>query len=64
MDGPKWRRGYDVLTTSKLACPEEQCWELTALACMLAEAQGAYRGPAGAGRIFMTFGNVTLSQTS
>jgi hypothetical protein len=31
---------------------------------MLAEAQGAYRGPAGAGRIFMTFGNVTLSQTS
>ena len=55
-------RGYDVLTTPKLACPEEQCWELTALACMVAEAQGAYRGPAGDVRVFVTFGNVKLGK--
>jgi hypothetical protein len=33
-----------------------------ALACMLCEAQGAYRGPAGAARVFFTFGKVTLSK--
>ena len=54
--------GYEILTTPKLACPEEQCWELTALACMLAGAQGAFRGPAGAIRVFMTFGQVKLSK--
>jgi hypothetical protein len=54
--------GYEILTTPKLTCPEEQCWELAALACMLAKAQGAYRGPAGAVRVFMTFGQVKLSK--
>jgi hypothetical protein len=57
-------RGYEILTTPKLACPEEQCWELAALACKLAGAQGAYRGPAGAIRVFMTFGEVRLNKAS
>jgi len=57
-------KGYAILTTPKLECPEEQCWELTALACMLAGAQGAYRGPAGATRVFMTFGQVKLTKAS
>jgi hypothetical protein len=57
-------KGYDILTTPKLVCPEDQCWELAALACMLCKAQGAYRGPAGTARVFMTFGNVTLSKAS
>jgi hypothetical protein len=56
--------GFDVLTTRKLECPEEQCWELTALACMLCDAQGAYRGPAGIARVFFTFGTVSLSKAS
>jgi hypothetical protein len=56
--------GYEILTTRKLACPEEQCWEFTALACMLCEGQGGYRGPAGTARVFMTFGKVSLSKTS
>ena len=55
-------KGYDILTMRKLVCPEDQCWELAALACMLCNAQGAYRGPAGTARVFMTFGNVTLSK--
>jgi hypothetical protein len=57
-------KGYDMLTTPKLACSEDQCWELAALACMLCEAQGAYRGPAGTARVFMTFGKVKLSKIS
>ena len=31
-------------------------------ACHLCEAQGAYRGPAGTALVYMTFGEVTLSQ--
>jgi hypothetical protein len=56
------QQGFEILTTPKLTCPEEQCWELTALACLLCDAQGAYRGPADTTRIFMTFGEVTLSK--
>jgi Family of unknown function (DUF6882) len=51
-------------TTPKLVCPEDQCWELAALTCTLCEAQGAYRGPAGTARVFMTFGKVTLTKHS
>ena len=52
------------LTTPSFACSEERCWELTAVTCLLCEAQGAYRGPAGTTMVFMTFGEVTLSKTS
>ena len=58
------QHGFDVLTTRKLQCPEEQCWELAALACMLCGAQGAYRGPAGTTLIFFTFGSVTVRKAS
>jgi uncharacterized protein DUF6882 len=56
-------QGFDLLTTRKLTCPEEQGWELTALACLLCGAQGAYRGPADSTLIFFTFGEVALSKT-
>ncbi len=56
------QHGFDVLTTRKLECPEEQCWDFAALACMLCNAQGAYRGPASDARVFFTFGKVTLSK--
>lgn len=58
------QKGFDILTTRKLTCPEDQCWELTALACLLCKAQGAYRGAAGPARIFMTFGEITLTKPS
>ena len=45
----------DELTTRKLFTTEEQCWEFTALACKLNEAQGGYRGPTGTVLVFMTF---------
>lgn len=56
------QHGFEVLTTRKLECPEDQCWELTALACDLCGAQGAYRGPAGTARVFFTFGKVRMGR--
>ena len=53
----------DTLTTRKLFVSEEQCWEFTALACKLNEAQGGYRGPTGTVRVFMTFGKPKLTGT-
>jgi hypothetical protein len=56
------QHGLTDLTTRKLECSEDEAWELTALACHLCGAQGAYRGPAGTAVVFLTFGKVTLSQ--
>lgn len=64
------RRVYDYgeqlgladITTRKLECSEDKAWELTALACHVCDAQGAYRGPAGTALVFLTFGTVTLSR--
>ncbi|MBW4684284.1 MAG: hypothetical protein KME40_04130 [Komarekiella atlantica HA4396-MV6] len=58
------KHGIEYLTTQKLSCTENQAWEFTALACKLCEAQGAYRCPTGSTLVFITFGQVTLSQLS
>jgi hypothetical protein len=55
--------GYARLTTRKLSCTQEQCWELTALAYMLCGANGAYRGPAGSAHVYMTFEKVKISRS-
>jgi hypothetical protein len=56
------KHGIAELTTRKLQCTAERCWEFTAVACLLSNAQGAYRGPAGPTLVFMTFGDVKLSK--
>ena len=56
------RRIARNLTTEKLECEESDTWELTALACKLCEAGGAYRSRAGNTLVFMTFGEVRLSK--
>ncbi len=53
--------GLSDLTTRQLSATEEQCWEFTALACKLNEAQGGYRGPAGTVLVFMTFGQPQIT---
>jgi hypothetical protein len=53
---------FERLTTRKLTSTEDECWEFTALACKLANAQGAYRGPAGSTLVFMTFGEPKLKR--
>ena len=54
-------KGVTELTHRKLETTEDVCWEFAALACKLADAQGAYRGPAGPTYIFMTFGTPSLT---
>lgn len=49
------------LTTRKLSTTEDLCWEFTALACHLNDAQGAYRARSGAAMVFMTLGDPTIS---
>jgi len=51
-----------ALTTRRVSCTENDCWEFTALAMRLCNAQGAYRGPAGRTLIFLTFGELRLSK--
>lgn len=52
----------EALRTRKLACTEADCWEFTALACKLCNAQAAYRGPMGNTLIFITFGCIEVSK--
>ena len=50
----------EQLTTATWPATENDAWGMTALACKLCGAQGAYRGPAGATQIYMTFGEVQV----
>lgn len=50
------------LTSDEWFGKEDDAWRMTALACKLCEAQGAYRGPAGTTFVFITFGNVQLTK--
>jgi|GEM_PF-1205762 len=58
------RHGIDWLVCQRLEeCTEDDGWQMVALACNLAGAQGAYRGPMGATLVFMTFGQPQISRT-
>lgn len=50
------------LTQRLVRCTEEEAWEFAALATLLCNRQGAYRGPAGPTMIFMTFGELKISK--
>lgn len=54
------RYGLEPYTTRKIECGEDLAWEFAAVACHLAGAEGAYRGPSGPALVFMTFGTVTI----
>lgn len=58
------RHGLEALTQRKIYASAESAWEFTALGLHLSGATGAYRGPAGATFVFMTFGEVALSKLS
>lgn len=51
--------GVERLTTRIVEAEEKDAWDFTALALHLSGAQGAYRGPAGATLVMMTFDAVT-----
>jgi hypothetical protein len=50
------------LTTRKWSGTEEDAWAMAALAVKLCGSQGAYRGPAGDTKVFMTFGEIQLQK--
>jgi hypothetical protein len=52
----------DRLTTSKWVGTEDDAWSMAAVAVKLCREQGAYRGPSGATRVFIAFGEITLSK--
>ncbi len=56
------RHGLERVTTRKIACTEDEAWELTSMAAMLSGAQGLYRGPADTTFVYMTFGTVSLAK--
>ncbi|WP_337187298.1 DUF6882 domain-containing protein [Phenylobacterium sp.] len=54
--------GLSDYTRRKVECDEQAAWQFTAVACHLAGATGAYRGPSGSTYVFMTFGPVTIGR--
>lgn len=39
---------------------EDEAWQLAALSCVIGDAQGVYRGPAGATYVFIAFGEPSI----
>jgi hypothetical protein len=56
------QHGIHRLTTASWPAQELDGWHMTALACRLYEANGAYRGPAGTTFVFFTFGKTKLTK--
>ena len=50
------------LTKRKWVGTEEDAWAMVALAVKLCGRQGAYRGPSGATKVFLAFGEVTVQK--
>ena len=53
---------FEVLTVPKIGIEESFAWELAAITCHLAGADGVYRGPAGSTMVFVTYSEVTLTK--
>ncbi|HYC72982.1 MAG TPA: hypothetical protein VEB66_17350 [Opitutaceae bacterium] len=49
-------RKIEQLITAKWSAAEEDAWQMAALACVIGDAQGIYRGPAGETFVFIAFG--------
>lgn len=57
------KNNIEKLTTRKWTGTQDEAWEMAALAVKLCNAQGAYRGPSGKTFVFMTFGDVKISNS-
>jgi len=52
----------DRLTQQKWVGTEDDAWAMVAVAVKLCGEQGGYRGQAGATRVFIAFGKITMSK--
>jgi len=55
-------RSIEKLTTEKWAGTEEDAWQMAALACLIGDTQGIYRGPAGDTLVFIAFGEPKIKK--
>jgi hypothetical protein len=56
------QHGFEKLTRAEVKATEQDAWDMAALATLIGQAQGAYRGPAGDAYVFMTFGAPKISK--
>lgn len=56
------QHSIEFLQDRKVECDEDAAWELAALATLVCDRQGAYRGPAGKTFVFMTFGEIKIQK--
>ena len=54
--------GYAKLTKAEWEASQEDAWQMAAIATLLCDAQGAYRGPADDVYVFMTFGKPKIQK--
>ena len=57
------QHGFERLTRAEWKATEQDAWDIAALAALICQAQGAYRGPAGDAYVFMTFGAPKIMKT-
>lgn len=62
----QWGEENEVqsFVSRKVQCSEDEAWSFAAVANLLAEANGVYRGPSGSALVFMTFGEIALERPS
>ena len=56
------KHDIDFLQNAKIECSEQDVWDYVALATLLCDRQGAYRGPADSTYLFMTFDKVSIQK--
>ena len=56
------QRKIERLITEKWSGSEEDAWQMGALACVIGDAQGVYRGPAGETFVFIAFGQPKIQK--
>ena len=58
------QHGFEKLTRAEWKATEQDAWDMAALATLICQAQGAYRGPAGDVYVFMTFGAPKITKNA
>lgn len=60
----QFAKQHDIkfLQDRKVECDEDAAWDLAALATLVCDRQGVYRGPAGTTFVFMTFDQIMIQK--
>lgn len=58
------QNNIDFLQSAVLICSKEDAWDFAAIATLVNERQGAYRGTTDDNLVFMTYGDVAVSKNT